>query len=388
MNGEITRFDKRSGIYNSAFKTKPIDAPKDIDSIVPVGNKEQVDVLFAQFKDKLALEFINEVLIGEDHPVEDSIFGESVILTPEWAKSFAKAVNETCKPLFIGGHENLDGYKTRAIPDGYIVGASATNDKLVIRNRLFNAGKYGEAVISQTMSELRAGTLSTSTGDVQKREYEYNEDTGKWTSHVTESLKMQSNAIVEEDMAAADAHVVSSFRIGYYNEKNEFVSDENKLPSEVKENGMDLSEHISIVATGLKNGQVTSDALASAFGVKIITKEQESMLSKVADATKEIGSDAIEYALSMHKNENANFDKEFESALKEAFPNDMVYRMAELSKSKLTVTRTSQGIKDAIEALKKDDNVVSANKFVLGQGYKPSTGSTLAGKDEFQSTEG
>ena len=95
---------------------------------VAIGNK---DAYTALVEESEVEEFVSIVHLGEDHPAHPDSY-TSVVLTEEWAKSFAKAVKESPKPLFIPGHTDASvGYKMRAIPDGYVTGGKVQDGETV-----------------------------------------------------------------------------------------------------------------------------------------------------------------------------------------------------------------------------------------------------------------
>lgn len=348
------------GLYQSNFKSKAL-TEGNIDGMVKVGNTVAVDLLFSKFKDSEPIEFVTEVKLGEDHPVRDSRFGEKVVLTKEWAQSFAKACNAVPKPVYVAGHENVSE-KLRAIPDGYIVGAEYKEDSLYLRNRLLNEGKLGATVIEQTQRELKAGILSTSTGDFQKRKYvtETNKaGVSEFKAYVTESMKGQSNSIVEDDMGAADVAVMASFRVG----------DSTSVGSEVQEKDMEVQEVIKELASNFKSKAITSEEISKALGMSLVTVESANKLSEVESLEKELGMSVAEY-VSKQKEESASLLRmKFENAIKAEFKNQTVCNVALKCAD---WDGTEQGIVTAVAALKANEDIVSINKLLAGGfNYRP-----------------
>ncbi len=309
----------------ASFRTAIRTGMKAVD--VPIGNTEAVDVMFGS--DSEPIEFINAVMIGEDNPVYP--FGDRVILTEKWANSFAKAVSDRPGWLYTDGHEDIFQYKTRAVASGYIIGAKVEGDALYLRNRLLpRLSDTGKDKLQQTMKEIKAGLLSTSTGDYQRYEWkeEIDEETGKkeLVGYAVESVKGQSNALVEWDMTGSEAHIIaSSFKesqaVGL---KNTDTGDEH-----MELNGKDVSveEFFSAFKEARESGELAVSDIASRLGLDVVSEEERQALNRVVEAEKEVGN-ISEYVKNTKELKEETFSQLRESTLRNTFPNEEVCEAA------------------------------------------------------------
>ena len=316
-------------LYKSVFKTTIVNKDGYSAESIPVGNAEKVDTLFAQMQ---PIEFVNEVLLGDEHPIDDWL--GPIILTEEWAKTFAQAVNTVPGFVYLKGHEDIEPYK-RAIPSGYIVGAKVEKDRLLLRNRLLmRESVEGRELVEQTMRELNAGVHSTSTGDIQKRRVEYNEEEHTWKQFAVESIKNQTNAIVEHDMHASDASVVSTnFKIAYYDENNKLIMiDPSSSEEDTKFKGdihMKFQEYVEGIKTSLKSGEGTIETLLKALDIEILSDEHKASITKLKSVEQRVGGDIVKYLDEQDKAKKVNFKATVEAKLKDAFKDADVYDIAQ-----------------------------------------------------------
>ena len=315
------KIETKKTLFKSAIVTLNRVKPDDI----PIGNTESVSKLFGE--DNSPIEFVNEVLLGEDHPATE--WGGEIILTEDWAASYAEAVNRTPGVLYARGHEDVSPY-LRAVPSGYIVGAKVEKGSLLLRNRLINKKNEAEKeFVEQTMREISAGLISTSTGDLQKRRIEFT-DQGDFKQYAIESVKNQTNALVEHDMPASSASIVgANFKstVCYYDEKGEVVKTEEFNPD--KEQGknksqgdviMNLAEHLSVLKSAMKDGTLDVSKLSSELEVEVLTQDHKTALKRLEDAETKVGN-VSEYLETIETQAKANFvairDKSLENTFKE-----------------------------------------------------------------------
>lgn len=325
-----TTFEIKKTLFKSSVVSVNRIKPEDI----PVGNQDAVSKLFN--KDDNPAEFVNEVLLGEGHETDD--YSGNIILTDEWAESYAKAVNEKPGVLYARGHEDVNPY-LRAIPSGYIVGAKVDNGALLLRNRLILKKNEAEKeFVEQTMREISAGLLSTSTGDLQRRRIEFT-DQGDFKQYAIESIKNQTNALVEHDMPASDASIIgSNFKkvtVQYFNEDNELVKTEeinsavsgvdNKSQGDVE---MNIKEHLSVLKSAMTDGTLDVSKLASELEVKVLTEEQQTSLKRLEDAEKKVGNVA-EFIKAVNEEKEGNFKALRDQSLKNEFKEDEVHELAQ-----------------------------------------------------------
>jgi hypothetical protein len=319
-------------VYQTMFASKALSpSAYDVETI-PVGNLQKVQTLFGDME---PLEFVNEVLLGADHPTDE--WSGKIVLTKEWAESFAKAINKVPGFLYAKGHEDTEPYK-RAIASGYIVGAKIDGERLLLRNRLIpKTSPDGKEFVEQTMREVNAGVLSTSTGDMQKRRIEF-DDEGNYTQFAIESMRNQTNALVEHDMHASDASIVSSnFRIGYYDEKGNLIQEDiskfkdttgggdNRTKGEGK---MTFKEYIEGIKTSLKSGEGDIATVLAGLNVEVLTEEHKTQLSKLKDAETKAGVDIVTFVDTVLSERTAMFADNCELKLKNAFKDEDVLELA------------------------------------------------------------
>ena len=315
------KIETKKTLFRSSIVAVNSTKPEDI----PLGNVEAVNKLFGE--DAQPTEFVNQVLLGDDHAAVE--WDGEVVLTEDWANSYAEAVNKTPGVLYARGHEDVNPY-LRAIPSGYIVGAKVENGSLLLRNRLINKKNEAEKeFVEQTMREISAGILSTSTGDIQKRRIEFTED-GEFKQYAIQSIKNQTNALVEHDMPASDAAIIgANFRstVCYYDEKGELVKTEKlSLDEEQGKNisqgdvKMNLSEHFSVLKSAMKEGTLDVSKLSSELEIEVLTQEQKTALKRLEEAEAKVGN-VDEYLKSIETKTKANFtalrDKSLENTFKE-----------------------------------------------------------------------
>lgn len=320
-------------LHRTLFNTRVLNkvTPEEI----PVGNHEAVETLF---KDMQTLEFVNEVMLGDAYPASEG-YGE-VILTEEWAESFAKAVNEKPGFLYAKGHEDAETWFARAIASGYIVGAKVEDGRLLLRNRLLErTSPDNQELMLQTLNEIKAGLLSTSTGDYQKRRVEFDEN-GEMTQYAIESVKNQTNALVEHDMHASEATIISSnFKLAYYDENGNTVSKSTAEDgAKFKEGELTMNEHFEAI----KKSALKDEVVAEKLGLEIATEEMRTQLKEVKELEAKVGN-LKEFINKSLAEKEAVFKTLKENALKEAFKEDEVREAAE------TLFRLDGGTTEEIE---------------------------------------
>jgi len=346
---------------------------------VPVGNTDAVSKLFADME---ALEFVNEVLLGEDHKTDDS--SGNIVLTEEWAKSYALAVNEKPGFTYIKGHADAGHWAMRAIADGYIVGATVKDNRLLLRNRLIvKKGVEAQELVEQTMREISAGQLSTSTGDIQKRKIVWTEDLSDYTQYAIESVKNQTNAIVEHDMHASDAKIVgANFRIGSYDDNGLLVpSEENEEEDNVEgETPMKFTELIDGVKTSLKaGGDGNLQTVAKELGIEMLTPEQKTQLSVLTGLNLKAGGDADAFITTILAERTATFDSLKDAELTKEFTSKEVLGIA---KDMFTLkTGGLTDIQTEVTRLKGLASIKNMQTFLASTvGFVPSDGADVENK--------
>lgn len=360
-------------LHRTLFTTKVgTISPNDI----PIGNQAAVNTLFGTMK---PLEFVNEILLGEAHPASEG-YGQ-VILTNEWAESFANAVNKIPGFLYAKGHEDAEHWFARAVPSGYIVGAKVENNRLLLRNRLLERTSPENAeFVAQTLNEINAGLLSTSTGDYQKRRIEI-DDTGEIKQYAIESVKNQTNALVEHDMHASDATILASnFKIAYYDENGNIISKNTTDDSaNLNEGETNMKVHIEALKAAMK-----SEEIASTFGLTLLTPEQSVALKKLNEAEAKVGD--IDVFISTILTERAQtFEALKKAELKEAFKEVEVFEVAE-SLFKLE-SGSVDDIKAEITRLKELGGIKKMQSIIASQINYNSTEQSKIAVDNKQDTE-
>lgn len=282
---------------------------------VAIGNK---DAYTALVEESEVEEFVSIVHLGIDHPAHPDSY-TSVVLTEEWAKSFAKAVKESPKPLFIPGHTDASvGYKMRAIPDGYVTGGKVQDGKLHLRNTMILDGTK-DALIKQTAKEIKAGMLSTSTSDYMKYRTEHDEDTDETIYFATESVKGQSNALVEADMTGSETEIIiTSFKA----EDGEDGRQGEKHMGE-KTN----TEMFTVLKNQIDSGRLALSEVADSLGFEVMTTKQKTALKRLNDVESKVG-DITEYIKVTMETEEETFNTLKESKIKEKFVNEELIEVA------------------------------------------------------------
>ena len=355
MGGELAK-ETRSVEQFACFRTQVETDIKN--STVPVGNASAVKLLFGE--DSEPLEFVNTVKIGEDNPVYPwGQFGDKVVLTERWAQSFADAVNDKPAWLYLRGHEDVFQFKTRAVSAGYIVGAKVEGDSLYLRNRFLPRTDPGEQdVLKQTLNEINAGLLSTSTGDLQRYEWkEVLSDSGSMdiVAYAVESVKGQSNALVESDMTASEAEIIEAtfrehigHRTGNYDPKGDVKFDDK---GDVTMDGkpMNVEELIAAFNSAKESGGLAVSDFASQVGLNLKTEEDEQAIAKLKEAEAKLGDlEKVSEEIATYREQAFSGLKQ--KYLKEAFQDDeLVENIGEL----FTLSEgNEESVKAEVERLK------------------------------------
>ena len=321
--GDIVKIERvifKMGIMNS-FKDTNIGSVED----VPIGNKAAVAVLFPEGEGDT---FLNSMQLGEDHPASPDSY-TTFVMTEEWANSFAKAVNSTPKPLYIGGHAEYGvSVKERPIPDGYLVGAKVINGTLYLRNALPTEGTEAKKeLIKQTKREIKAGMLSTSIADIMKYKIVRSDDDYESTYYATESMKGQSNAIVEEDMTGSEADIILTSFKGEPSNSGSKLDDKRGESHMGDEKVITLKEMCTSLRNQLDSGKVPLAEIAKDLGIEVLTLEMKSSLKRLEDAEGVVGP-ITEYVTARVAEKEASFTALKESKLKEAFKTDELVEIA------------------------------------------------------------
>jgi len=341
---------------------------------VPVGNKKAYKELFGE---ETPEQFINVVKLGENHPARP--FPRSIaILTKEWAESFAQKVNDGPKPLYLRGHEDdesLSG-KTRALPFGYVIGAKLLDDETLALKNAFKIPTTEEdrGKIADAMKEINAGMLSTSTGDYSKSTEEYDEETGIFTYKVIESVKAQTNALVESDQTGSDASITSkTFKSGLP------ASDDNNE----QEVPMNLKEIKTLLKTDIKAGKLDPFELADDLGIETLTGEQKNSLKRLESAEKKLGN-LDEYVEGLESEKKETFISLKDAALKSTFEDEGVrelatdlFQLKEGSKEEIDAEVTRIANKKSIQDLMAKEVEGVQHDLSGGTDFKVSDGGTL-----------
>lgn len=282
---------------------------------VDIGNKDAYKALVEESEVE---EFVNIVHLGENFPAQPDPW-TTVILTEEWAKSFVNAVKDSPKPLFIPGHTDASiGYKMRAIPDGYVVGGKVQDGKLHLRNTMILDGTK-DALIKQTAKEIKAGMLSTSTSDYMKYKTEYNEDEDKIIYFATESVKGQSNALVEADMTGSETEIIiTSFKAEDGEDGREGEKHMDKTTNK---------EMFTVLKNQIDSGRLALSEVATSLGFELMTTKQKTALKRLNDVESKVG-DITEYIKVTMETEEVTFNTLKESKIKEKFVNEELIEVA------------------------------------------------------------
>ena len=307
----------KSSIITEFKKT----AIKNIDSVT-IGNSKAFEALFG---DNEKYEFISVTKFGEKFPADLDPWTQ-IILTKEWADSFAEKVNKIPKPVFVPGHKETGiGYKERAIPDGYLVGAMVKDNILYLRNSLPEGETDNQrALINQTLKEINAGMLSTSLTDVMKYKIVIDAKNHTEMYYAIESLKGQTNALVEEDQTASEAEIIiTSFKakIDSNGEKEEGVKQmgEEKIITN--------AEMYTVLKNQLESGHLALKDVASGLGVELMTTKQKAALKRLNDAESNVG-DITEFVTKIVADHETAFKALKEAKIKDKFKTDELIEIA------------------------------------------------------------
>jgi hypothetical protein len=314
--GNESQITFRTGIITN-FKNSKI---KDVNS-VSVSNLTAYKTLTGEAQ---LHEFINTVALGSDNPAHPDPY-TTIVLTEEWAQSFADSIKASPKPLFIPGHTDASiGYKARAVPDGYLTGAMISGSKLYLRNTLVMEGSEDKkALISQTLREITAGMLSTSTSDYMKYDIEIDEDHNV-TYFATESVKGQSNAIVEADMVGSDADIIITSFKAEFDSSGEKEKGEKRMGEKTT---MTSAEHFTVLKNQLESGHLALATVAEGLGIELMTSKQKVALKRLNDAESKVG-DISEFVASTVADREATFTSLKEAKIKEVFKTDELIEIA------------------------------------------------------------
>lgn len=282
---------------------------------VTIGNK---DAYKALVEDAEVSEFVNIVHLGEEYPAKPDPW-TTVILTEEWAKSFVNAVKESPKSLFIPGHTDANiGYKMRAIPDGYITGGKVQDGKLYLRNTMILDGTK-DALIHQTSKEIKAKMLSTSTSDYMKYRTELDDDTNEIVYFAIESVKGQSNALVEADMTGSETEIIiTSFKA---------ESGEDGKQGEEHMGEKTNVEMFTVLKNQLDSGRLALSEVATSLGIEIMTTKQKTALKRLNDVESKVG-DITEFVKQTVESKVEAFATLKETKIKSKFKNDELIEIA------------------------------------------------------------
>jgi hypothetical protein len=305
---------------SSLFTFKGTTGGKEVGTI-KIGNSEAYESLV---EDNEVHEFVNIVELGEDHLAHPDPW-TTIVLTEEWAKSFAKAVRKTPKPMFIPGHADGNaGYKGRAIPDGYITGGTVKDNRLYLRNTMILDGAR-DALIKQTAKEIKAKMLSTSTSDYMKYKTERNEETDELIYFAIESVGGQSNALVEADQTGSDTEIIiTSF-------KTEGGEDgkqgESHMDKDVKKVELTNLEMFTVLKNQLDSGRLALAEVATSLGIEVMTPKQKTALKRLNDVESKVG-DIVEYVKQTVEVREESFKSLKESKIKDKFKSEELIEIA------------------------------------------------------------
>jgi len=307
---DFIKLSLKTGIVTS-FKDVAIN---DIEA-VPIKNKAAVKELFL---DETRFEFINRVFLGENHIAKPDQWTK-IVLTEDWANSYVNALSKSPKPLYVPGHADFAiSSKERAIPDGYIIGGLVKDDILYLRNALPEGkSESKKELIQQTIREIKAGMLATSTSDYMKYYTKMNEETGEVTYYATESVANQSNALVEAELTGSDADIILT----------SFKHDEQKSKGEKSMGEVTNKEMFVALKNQIDSGRLALNDVASSLGVDIMTEKQKTALKRLNDVESKVGiiTDFVETVI-------AEKEKSFialkEAKIKEKFKDEELVELA------------------------------------------------------------
>lgn len=306
-------------IFRSSTMTSYKDSGITSLNDVPIANKESYDILVGDSK---PFEFINKVQLGESAPAKPDPY-TTIILTEEWAKSFVAAVKKVVKPVFIGGHADASvGYKARAIPDGYVTGGLVKDEVLYLRNTLpTNGSMEKKALVDQTANEIKAKMLSTSTSDYMKYDYTVDEDTNEIIYYAKESVKAQSNALVEEDQTGSEAEIIiTSFKA------IDAVDDDKGDKSMGEKNFTNVELFVSL-KNQIDSGRLALSEVADKLGVDLMTTKQKAALKRLNDVESKVGN-VTEFIEAVKAEKESNFAALKETKIKDRFKTEEMIEIA------------------------------------------------------------
>ncbi len=288
---------------------------------VPIADKKAYDILVGE---KDAFEFVNTVKLGEKYPAKLDPWTD-IVLTEDWAKSFVKAVNKVAKPLFIGGHADTGvGYKERAIPDGYITGGVVKDEVLYLRNTLPQSKvESKQALVEQTVNEIKAGMLSTSTSDYMRYKIEVDDTADTATYFAEESISAQSNALVEEDQTGSEAEIIiTSFKAGNGSDGEE------KGERQMGEKTFTNVELFTSLKNQLDSGRLALSEVASKLGVDLMTSKQKAALKRLNDVESAVGN-VTDFVAAIKAEREQSFAALKDAKIKEVFKTDELVEIAQ-----------------------------------------------------------
>lgn len=376
----------RSSVVSN-FKDEAID---DV-GYVPIGSKEAYKSLIP---DGTAIyEFVNVIMLGEDHPAYPDPWSK-MILTEEWAQSYADGVNNTPAPLFIPGHADsgIAHPKMRAIPDGYVTGARVVSEKLYLRNTLPISGTdEKKALVEQTVREIKAKMLSTSSSDVIKFDIQREEGSYDVVYYAKESVKARSNSLVEADQTGSEAEiVVTSFK-----QLEAGVADSNKNPEgegtsmdKDKDKNVTLETMLSSLKNGMQLGNISLKQIEDQLGITILTEERKADLKRLDDVEKILGN-VTDFAKTWREDQAALFTSLKDAALKDKFKEDELIETAtEMFSLKSGSKEEIDAEVDRIAGFKIFENKLGENASSINANFKQSVGTDLGGSNDLQEMEG
>lgn len=346
----------------SSFKNSAIKSVED----VPIMNEAAYKTLVGEDK---VYEFVNTVMLGENHPAIPDPW-TTVVLTEDWANSFVNSMKASPKPLFIPGHADYSiSAKMRAIPDGYMTGGLVKDSVLYLRNTLIMSGaEQKKALIEQTAKEIKANMLSTSTSDYMKFRTEVDEDDNV-TYFATESVKGQSNAIVEADMTGSEADIIiTSFKAT--DGSNDKKQGEEHMAEKTT---MTNDELFTSLKNQLDSGRLALSTVAESLGIDLMTSKQKAALKRLNDAESKVG-DISEFVLKIETEKKEAFAALKEAKLKEKFNTEELIEIAE------PLFSLKEGNADEIQA--EVDRIAEMKVFKAIQGKIAANAGFSPAKDE------
>ena len=179
------------------------------------------------------------------------------------------------------------------------------------------------------------------------------------TQFAIESVKNQTNAIVEHDMHASDASVVgANFRLGAYDDKGRLITtdDGDKNSKGAKE--MEFNEYVEGIGTILKAGKGDMNHLTTTLGITVMNDEDKATLAKFKAVTEKIGGEDVDtFVTSVMEERKANFSTLVDVQLKETFEEPVVLGVAKALFG--LKGGTAEEIKTEVARLKELDEIVN-----------------------------